>query len=411
MNSPLPANPQAAIQLCEHLALWGDISRGEVETLRVVTQWLPAFVEAGVLEAVVDDTEAPVSWHLSPRFIHLLDSNGQHAARWACFSVPSYRAYLIGILAEGLVSAARAGMTSQLEDWTQGALAALVPEINETLNAIETAGRLVDLPVSRVKEHSAQLPGRDGSFSSWDQALLGHSGRPDALFDFVLRRFAPFASGPAPVDDPPAVLRPLSLNREDGFGPGQALLPAAWNTRRTGIHGGIAIFDELGCCLYNKGAPLTDVLPDLLQDAIIEHPFYAAVVHLAIGAWRSPASSMPVLEIFVPCPGSLHDASILVGTRGVGRLADLLGDLVRSQGFAPFGLVKGRVPDALMGNLLRNLLELRVLCQCDDLLVLDKDYQSSLMAHRLRTVFRPGEELQKRMVEDLATRASIGGGS
>jgi hypothetical protein len=62
-----------------------------------------------------------------------------------------------------------------------------------------------------------------------------------------------------------------------------------------------------------------------------------------------------------------------------------------------------------MGNLLRNLLELRVLRQQDGLLVLDDHYQSSLMAARLRTVFRPGKELQKRMVEELALRASEGG--
>jgi hypothetical protein len=41
--------------------------------------------------------------------------------------------------------------------------------------------------------------------------------------------------------------------------------------------------------------------------------------------------------------------------------------------------------------------------------VLDDDYQSSLMAARLRTVFRAGKELQKRMVEELVLRASEGG--
>jgi hypothetical protein len=142
----------------------------------------------------------------------------------------------------------------------------------------------------------------------------------------------------------------------------------------------------------------------------VEHPFYAAVIHLGICAWRSPASTMPTVELYVPASGGLHDVSVLVGSRGVGRVAELLGDLVRAQGYAPFGLVDGRVSDELMGNLLRNLLELRILRhQEDDLLVLDGDYQSSLMAARLRTVFRPGKELQKRMVEELALRASEGG--
>ena len=59
-----------------------------------------------------------------------------------------------------------------------------------------------------------------------------------------------------------------------------------------------------------------------------------------------------------------------------------------------------------MGNLLRNLIELRILRHQNELLVLDDDYQSSLMAARLRTVFRPGKELQKRMIEGLLIRVS-----
>jgi hypothetical protein len=142
---------------------------------------------------------------------------------------------------------------------------------------------------------------------------------------------------------------------------------------------------------------------------LLGHPFYAAVIQLAICAWRAPASTMPAVELYVPAAGALHDLSMLVGAVGVGRIADLLGDLVRLQGFAPFGLVDGRVPAALMGNLLRNLLALRVLRRQDDLLVLDEGYQTSLMAARLRTVFRPGKALQQRMVEVLAARAPEAG--
>ena len=161
--------------------------------------------------------------------------------------------------------------------------------------------------------------------------------------------------------------------------------------------------------MYDEDEPLNEVLLEHLRDAVVEHPFYAAVIHLGICAWRSPASTIPTVELYVPASGGLHDVSVLVGSRGVGRVAELLGDLVRAQGYAPFGLVDGRVPDDLMGNLLRNLLELRVLRHQDGLLVLDDHYQSSLMAARLRTVFRPGKELQKRMVEELALRASEGG--
>ncbi len=82
---------------------------------------------------------------------------------------------------------------------------------------------------------------------------------------------------------------------------------------------------------------------------------------------------------------------------------------MRAQGFAPFGLLDGRVPDALMANLLRNLIELRMLRQQDELLVLDEQYQSSLMASRLRTVFRPGKQVQARIVAELVARAPNGG--
>ena len=408
MTSSLPSKPQAAVELGEHLAMWGEISRGEVAAMRGTSDWLPVFVEAGVLEAVYDDDAEPACWHLTQQFARLLDADGQETARRACFAVPAYRRYLVGILAEGLVGAAQAAMGAQIEEWTGGALESLLVELNDALEDLEQAGRLVDVSKAELPGRFANLPGRDGSFATWDQALLGNSGRPEALFDFVLRRFAPLASPPMPVDDPPAVLRSLPLNRDEGFGLGPASLPAAWNTRRRGVMGTVPLADEAGGRLFDEDAPLTAVLPELLRDAIMDQPFYAAVVHLAICAWRSPASTMPTVEIFVPGSGALHDASVLVGARGVGRLADLLGDLVRAQGFAPFGLVDECVPNALMDNLLRNLLELRILRQRDELLVLDEDYQSSLMAARLRTVFRPGKDLQKRMVEDLAARSTGG---
>ena len=169
--------------------------------------------------------------------------------------------------------------------------------------------------------------------------------------------------------------------------------------------GTVAVFDVNGQRLFDEDKPLTDELFEHLRDSIVKHPFYRPVVHLAICAWRSPASTIPPVELYVPAARPLHDASVLVGSRDVGRLADLLGDLVRMQGYAPFGLVDGRVSDELMGNLLRNLLELRILQRQDELLILDEGYRSSLMAGRLRTVFRPGKDLQKRMVEEFAGRA------
>ena len=39
---------------------------------------------------------------------------------------------------------------------------------------------------------------------------------------------------------------------------------------------------------------------------MVEHPFYSAVIHLGICAWRSPASTMPTVELYVPASGGLQ---------------------------------------------------------------------------------------------------------
>jgi hypothetical protein len=404
----LPARPADATALFDHLAMWGEVSRDELRHLRAEA-WATALVEAGVLEEVHDDSAEAVAWHFTAGFVFLLDRDSTQVARRSCFAVPAYRAYLVGILAEGMVDAARASMTAELEEWTRGDLAPLLPDVNRLLDSLESQGRLVDSSPPDLDARMASLPWRHGSFGSWDQFLLGQSGRPKTLFDFVLRRFAPNSHPTQSVADPAAVLRPLPLSRNDGFDLASASLPGPWNTRRRGIFSGIALIDEDGRRLFDEDRPLTEVLPDLIRDAIVEHPFYAAVVHLAICAWRSPAAGIPSIELFVPTSGALQDASVLVGPRDTGRLADLLGGLVRAQGFAPFGLRGGKVPDELMTNLLRNLIEVRILRRQDELLVLDEQYQASLMASRLRTVFRPSKQVQTRIVAELAARVANGG--
>lgn len=405
----ITAGPAAATALFDHLATWGEVSKDELRDLRSVA-WAAALVEAGVLQEVYDDGGADtVAWYLSPDFVFLLDRDGSQVARRGCFAVPAYRSYLVGILAEGLVDAARAGMTAELEGWTRDDLAGLIPELNCLFDGLESEGRLIELPLSGLETRMAGLPGRDGAFAMWDHFLLGQSGLPKTLFDFVLRRIAQH-SRPAPrVEDPAAVLRPLPLSREDGFDLGSASLPSSWNIRRRGICSGVALIDEYGRRLFDEDRPLIEVLPGVICDSIVEHPFYGAVIHLAICGWRSPATNIPSIELTVPTSGALHDTSIFVGSRDVGRLADLLGDFVRAQGFAPFGLHDSRVPDELMSNLLRNLIELRILRRHDDLLVLDEQYQASLMASRLRTVFRPGKKIQATIVAQLVARVANGG--
>jgi hypothetical protein len=404
----LPSRPSDAVPLFEHLAHWGEVSAYEAEDLSA-GPWVSVFESAGALKAVHDEHGRLVAWHLTPRFVHLVECDAQQVGRRLCFAVPEYRAYLLSILVDGLVYVGRTGMTVELEEWTKGELAPLLAELNAFLGPLEGGKRLVDFAPAELEARMADLPERSRPFAAWDSYALGHSARPKGLFEFALRRFGPACVALPIAVETAAVLRPLPLNREDGSGLGSASVPRPWNTQRFGVLSGAPIVDARGRRKFDDDAPLNEVLLEHLRDAVVEHPFYAAVIHLGICAWRSPASTMPTVELYVPASGSLHDVSVRVGSRGVGRVAELLGDLVRAQGYAPFGLVDGRVSDELMGNLLRNLLELRILRHQDELLVLDDDYQSSLMAARLRTVFRPGKELQKRMVEELALRASEGG--
>ncbi|ONF62207.1 hypothetical protein [Amycolatopsis keratiniphila] len=404
----LPAHPSDAGALFKHLAQWGEVSAYEAAGLRA-GPWVSVFENAGALEAVHDKHGRPVAWHLTPPFVHLLECDVQQVGRRLCFAVREYRAYLLCILVEGLVDAGRAGMTVELEEWTKGDLAPLLAELNAFLTPLEGGKRLVDLAPTELEARLADLPERSRPFADWDSYALGHSARPKELFEFALRRFGPACVTLPIAVETAAVLRPLPLKRENGFGLGSASIPQPWNTQRFGVLSGAPIVDARGQRMFDEDAPLNEVLLEHLRDAVVEHPFYAAMIHLGICAWRSPASMMPTVELYVPASGCLHDVSVLVGSRGVGRVAELLGDLVHAQGYTPFGLVDGRVSDELMGNLLRNLLELRILRHQDELLVLDDDYQSSLMAARLRTVFRPGKKLQERTVEELARRASEGG--
>ena len=399
----IPPRPSDALGLFQRLAQWGEVAAYEATDLRA-SAWISVFESSGALTAVDDDRGHPVAWHLAPRFVRLLESDVQQVGRRLCFAVPEYRAYLVSILVEGLVDAARAGMRAALEDWAHGDLAPLLPELNATLDLLESGRRLIDLSQRELDDCLSSLSARTQDFSDWDAFALGQSAHPKTLFEFALRRFGP-VSGPLPVvESPSVVLRALPLNGEDGFDLGDASLPDPWNTQRFGVLGAIAVFGTDGQRLFDEGKPLTDDLFEHLRDSIVKHPFYGAVAHLAICAWRSPASTIPPVELYAPAARPLHDTSVLVGSRDVGRLADLLGNLVRMQGHAPFGLVDERVSDELMGNLLRNLLQLRILQRHDELLVLDEGYRSSLMAGRLRTVFRPGKDLQKRMVEELAGR-------
>ena len=117
MTNALPPHSGSAAPLFEHIAAWGEISSYEGREL-FAGGWLAVLVEAGVLVDELNENRNQVGWRLTPEFMFLLDRDGAQVARNVCFAVPAYRAYLVGVLAEGLVDAALASMTAELEEWT-----------------------------------------------------------------------------------------------------------------------------------------------------------------------------------------------------------------------------------------------------------------------------------------------------
>ena len=258
-------------------------------------------------------------------------------------------------------------MWGDLESWTGDELMPLLEELNGVLDGVEHDGRLVDDPAEVVRQRSASFPGRNYDFSAWNQFLLGRAGHAEDLFDFALRRFASAAvltSQPMQVRS--AVLRTLPLNIDDGFSPTVATFPAAWNTRRATVASSLALFDEQGEQLFNADTVLADTIIHAVQDALLDQPFYKAVVHLAISAWRSPASTIPKVELYVPPGAAIHEVTLLLDSRDAGRLVESLPALVILQGFVPRGLDHGVVPDVLMANLIQNLLTQQILILADD---------------------------------------------
>jgi hypothetical protein len=191
----------------------------------------------------------------------------------------------------------------------------------------------------------------------------------------------------------PALLPILPLVDADGNAQFMNLVPAPWNVSRSDIQSGIALFDEYGKPMSEMGT--ADAARNALQDALIEQPFYKAVTQLAINHYRAKTASSPSFELVLQPGMGLSGVALFYETRKMGLLKDWLPSLVQCQEcFAARPLEESQVE-----NMMENLLALDILDQADDSLVLHEDFQSTLMAGRLRSVFRPGKSLQDRMIE------------
>ena len=385
------SNLKTAQSLINHLIKWGELTRFELNGIGSAQDWITTLENAGVLHTAANDI-----WSLSPEFWSLLREDSEKALRITLFQVPEYRNYLISILAEGAASAAKQGLNDEVEKWSCYELLPFLSAINRMLNGIEADGkRVIDQKADQIPAQIASLPERQTNWDNWNQTLLGRTARPQDLFDFVLKRFVPYAM-PEPCKThgrTPALLPILPLVDTDGNAQFMNLVPAPWNASRSDIQSGIALFDEHGKPMGDMGT--ADAARDALQDALIEQPFYKAVTQLAINHYRAKTASSPSFELVLQPGGGLSGVALSYETRKMGLLKDWLPLLVQCQEcFAARPLEEEQV-----ANMMENLLALDILDQADDNLVLHENFQSTLMAGRLRSVFRPGKSLQDRMIE------------
>lgn len=385
------SNLKTAQSLINHLIKWGELTRFELNGIGSAQDWITTLENAGVLHTAANDI-----WSLSPEFWSLLREDSEKALRITLFQVPEYRNYLISILAEGAASAAKQGLNDEVEKWSCDELLPFLSAINRMLNGIEADGkRVIDQKADQIPALFASLPERQTNWDNWNQTLLGRTARPQDLFDFVLKRLVPYAM-PEPCKThgrTPALLPILPLVDTDGNAQFMNLVPAPWNASRSDIQSGIALFDEHGKPMGDMGT--ADAARDALQDALIEQPFYKAVTQLAINHYRAKTASSPSFELVLQPGAGLSGVALSYETRKMGLLKDWLPLLVQCQEcFAARPLEEEQV-----ANMMENLLALDILDQADDNLILHENFQSTLMAGRLRSVFRPGKSLQDRMIE------------
>jgi hypothetical protein len=392
--------PDRAKPIIEHLITWGEVAVCELSNFSDSEGWLRTLIDASIIQELRKSEDEVLSWALTSKGQMLIDCQLESAFKSAFFQISDYRSYLIGILGEGLALAARSGMRDKIEEWTGNELVMILKEINIALDVIESKDRLVDQRPEAITKMCGGLPGRDKNWETWDQTLLGRCGRSQDLFDFALKRFAPLGTINSNFDDHklPTILRYLPVCEENGLVTTQ-IRPEAWNIQRKRVQSSLALFDPKGNAL--KSFKNTQSTVKAIQDALIEQPFYRTVVNLAISAWRSPATNISTVELYLRPDEELSKVSILFGGQETGYLKDLLGRLLRIQGFRPYGHTDGCIPDELMDNLLRNLISLNILRLMDDEIQLHPEFQASLMAKRLRSVFRPGKQIQHAMVEEL----------
>jgi len=375
-------DPARLSSLLAHLSTYGELYPAELE--RTAQRWLPRLAEAGWVALLDGGACAATDTFLA----FPADLSELERQRRVCFAIPVYRRYLVAVLAEGLVQAGQVEYYEKLEQWVVHDLAELTGEINALLDELDAGqGRMVEWPKDRVTARLADWHAQHESFADWDRILLGRSGAPDQLFTAVLSHAEAFyTSHPsAVVGDAPVALLPDFELTKDATGHLSVPSHAPWAAARQSVHSSLPFFD-------GQGKPLCDAAQSadiIWQDVLAQQPYYLAVLRLAIAVRMSSYGPEPFT---LHMPDELDDVRVITGDRERGKLADLLPDLVVTQGYRALSSPS----PARVGRILEHWIDVGALEVRDDRIQLHEYYARTLHERRRATMLLRGPAREKR---------------
>ena len=410
----IPKDPRRVLPFLRHLVIYGEASQAEVRNLGSV-DWVPLLAAGGLLMESDNGTYiVSLAW-----LTWLSQAPEVDLWRAACFSYPAYHRYLVGVLAQGFLEAGQADLYPRLENWIVGQVPHLAREINVMLETVEIhldGQRPLMAEPGAVSAAFQLLPERSMDFAGWDQALLGLSDSPQAIFVAVLDKFGPLSAQLRSLSQDRSEAQKPTTTREspESYGSAQTLLPAIplrdedgqrldqlspapWNVRRSRIQRSLPLFAANGAPLFDPARPVREVL----QDALFEQPFYRAVIHMAVDVTFARRSGEERLTLLTKTRNDLETVVVMTQNRQVGTLPALLPALVGILGFQPIP-ARGPLEASRVAGLLDNLLLVDVLELTEGELRLTDAYTTSLLnPPRLQNVVRAGRVERKRLVEYL----------
>ncbi len=313
--------------LLQHICLYAELS--SVEIKREWRAWLPSLSDADWLRPQSDGKYIGSNTFLTLSLLASTDTRLLHI----CFSTPTYRHYLLTILAQGLVSAgqvAGAEYRQRVCLWVTKDLPHLAGELNHLLDEVEGhTGRLVDRSPAETAAIFAARHQKHESFAEWDRALLGLSGSPEQLFTAVLNQAAAFQRPhPYPANASPLALLPPFDLTVDGNGKLNLPPPAPWTRARQQFHSSLPFYDSHDHPLFDTSQPVLTIW----QDALAQQPYYRACLRLLIAAHFSDYGGLPITLL---AADDWAETAVQVGQQPRGRLSDLLPGMVSALGYQP----------------------------------------------------------------------------